>query len=97
MLNLHLGSGPTVSLWRSYDLYAQDSFYSNLERLNTSSLGLNNFILSTSNELMGCLINKVASSSLVFTFLSLKGVNTEAVASPHSRLHLILPKVSLAI
>jgi hypothetical protein len=44
---------------------------------------------------MGCLINKVASSSLVYAFLALKGIDSKKVASPHSRLHLILPKVKL--
>ena len=55
---------------------------------------LSQFYLSRPHSLLGCLINKVASSSIVKTFLQLDGLAVKDVRSPHayaSRLH---PKVS---
>ena len=63
------------------------------DSINATEIGFHNFVISEPFKVMGCLINKVASSSLVLAFLSLKGINTNGIVSPHSRLGLIQPKV----
>ena len=53
------------------------------------------FYLSKSSQLMGCVINKVASSSLVFTFLTLEGILHENdTYSPHVKSLLLTPMVN---
>jgi len=53
----------------------------------------NNFVISHQQKLLSCLLNKVGSSSFVFTFLALKGVEIKEVKSPHSRINEISAKV----
>lgn len=49
-----------------------------VERLKTDQ-----FLLSRANQLMGCLINKVASSSMMRMYLTLQGLDTKKIESPH--------------
>jgi len=51
---------------------------------------LKQFFMSRPNQVIGCLVNKVASSSIVKTFLKLEGLVVKEMRSPHaysSRLH----------
>jgi len=41
------------------------------------------FLLSRANQLMGCLINKVASSSMMRMYLTLQGIDQKKIESPH--------------
>jgi hypothetical protein len=52
------------------------------------------FLLSRSNQLMGCLINKVASSSMVKTYLSLQGMDVKKIDSPHAYRKRFVPEVN---
>jgi hypothetical protein len=42
------------------------------------------FLLSRSSQIIGCFINKVASSSFVKTFLALEGYKVDKISSPHA-------------
>ena len=52
------------------------------------------FRLSRANQLMGCLINKVASSSMMRMFLTLQGIDTKKIESPHGFRTKFEPEVS---
>ena len=45
---------------------------------------LSQFFVSRPHQVLGCLINKVASSSIVKTFLQLEGYAVKDVKSPHA-------------
>jgi len=49
-----------------------------VERIKTDQ-----FLLSRPNQLMGCLINKVASSSMMRMYLTLQGLDNKKIESPH--------------
>ena len=51
------------------------------------------FLLARSSQLLGCFINKVASSSFVKTFLALEGMRVEKVTSPHAYRPRLVPEV----
>lgn len=59
-------------------------------------LKLSQFFVSRPHQVMGCLINKVASSSIVKTFLRLEGRidPNKDVKSPHAYAKKLYPKVS---
>ena len=52
------------------------------------------FLLSRSNQLMGCLINKVASSSMMRMYLTLQGLDNKKIESPHGYRLKFVPEVS---
>ena len=58
---------------------------------------LSQFFVSRPHKVLGCLINKVASSSIVKTFLKLEGFAVKDVASPHAYGNKLHPHVSLII
>jgi len=53
---------------------------------------LNQFFLSRPHQVLGCLINKVASSSIVKSFLALDGFAVKDVKSPHAYANRLHPK-----
>jgi len=53
---------------------------------------LNQFFLSRPQQVVGCLINKVASSSIVKSFLHLEGYVVKDVKSPHAYANRLHPK-----
>ena len=63
-----------------------------VERLKTDQ-----FLLSRANQLMGCLINKVASSSMMRMYLTLQGLDTKKIESPHGYRLKFVPEVSEAL
>ena len=54
---------------------------------------LSQFVLSRPHQVLGCLINKVASSSIVKSFLTLDGYAVKDVKSPHAYANRLHPKV----
>merc|ERR1711997_1059776 len=51
------------------------------------------FLLSRANQLMGCLINKVASSSMMRMYLTLQGIDQKKIESPHGFRTKFVPEV----
>ena len=62
-------------------------------------LKLSQFFVSRPHQVVGCLINKVASSSIVKTFLRLEGRidPNKDVKSPHAYAKKLYPKVKLLL
>ena len=60
-----------------------------VERIKTDQ-----FLLSRPNQLMGCLINKVASSSMMRMYLTLQGLDNKKIESPHGYRLKFVPEVS---
>jgi hypothetical protein len=54
---------------------------------------LSQFYLSRPEQVVGCLINKVASSSIVKSFLTMDGFAVKDVKSPHAYANRLHPKV----
>ena len=54
---------------------------------------LSQFVLSRPHQVLGCLVNKVASSSIVKSFLNLDGYVVKDVKSPHAYANRLHPKV----
>jgi len=55
-------------------------------------VSLNQFYISRPHQVSGCLINKVASSSIVKSFLALDGLAVKNVKSPHGYANRLHPK-----
>ena len=51
------------------------------------------FLLARSSQIIGCFINKVASSSFVKTFLALEGLKVDKMSSPHAYRPRLTPDV----
>ncbi len=59
------------------------------------NLDFSNFVISHRQKLISCLPNKVASSTLLLTFLALKGIKIDEIHSPHSKLEDVTAQVPL--
>ena len=53
---------------------------------------LKNYVLSRNENILGCLINKVASSSFLRTFISLSDMKVKEVASPFAHIGKFIPR-----
>ena len=78
-----------VCMWFYFDdfLFIFSGRY--VERIKTDQ-----FLLSRPNQLMGCLINKVASSSMMRMYLTLQGLDNKKIESPHGYRLKFVPEVS---
>ena len=78
-----------VCMWFYFDdfLFIFPGRY--VERIKTDQ-----FLLSRPNQLMGCLINKVASSSMMRMYLTLQGLDNKKIESPHGYRLKFVPEVS---
>ena len=54
------------------------------------------FLVSKDDQLMGCIINKVASTSMMQAYLMLSGIeHVEKISNPHPLRSKFVPKVKL--
>ena len=74
-----------------------ENIYYNI--LQVERTKLSQFFVSRPHQVLGCLINKVASSSIVKTFLQLDGHldPSKHVKSPHAYAKRLYPKVKATI
>ena len=74
-----------------------ENIYNNF--LQVERTKLSQFFVSRPHQVLGCLINKVASSSIVKTFLQLDGHldPSKHVKSPHAYAKRLYPKVKATI
>ena len=76
-------------MWFYYDDFTFIFSGRYVERIKTDQ-----FLLSRPNQLMGCLINKVASSSMMRMYLTLQGLDNKKIESPHGYRLKFVPEVS---
>lgn len=74
--------------------FAYFSFGKCIDALTVELPITSHFALAPSYQSMGCFLNKVASSSLVSTFLALNGLGSIEEDSPHRYVMRLQPRVT---